>query len=171
MNRLKQVFCGAFLLALIFLVPQITFAQQALGSINGTVTDASGGVLQGVSVKIRNTDTNLVITAGTKGDGSFQVFDLQIGNYEVTFTLARFKTEVHSAIQVLGGRATTVNGQLQPGEITTQVTVTATPLLNETDASNGYTIGSELAQEIPLGTGSFTQLAILSPGVSADFLS
>jgi hypothetical protein len=171
MNRLKQIFCGAFLLTLIFLVPQITFAQQALGSINGTVTDSSGGVLQGVSVTIRNTGTNLVITTETKADGSFQVFDLQIGNYEVTFSVGKFKKEVHSAIEVLGGRATTVNGQLQPGEVTTQVTVTATPLLNETDTSNGYTIGSELAQEIPLGTGSFTQLAVLSPGVSADFLS
>jgi hypothetical protein len=171
MNRLKQVFCGAFLLALIFLVPQVTFAQAALGSINGTVTDASGGVLQGVSVKVRNTATNLVVTGETKADGSFQFFDLQIGDYEVTFTLTKFKTEVHSAIQVLGGRASTVNGALQPGEVTTQVTVTATPLLNETDVSNGYTIGSQLAQEIPLGTGSFTQLAILAPGVSADFLS
>jgi len=170
MNRFKPVVV-AFLLTLVLFVPQIAFAQEALGSINGTVVDSSGGVLQGAAVRIRNTGTNLVVTAETKGDGSFQAFDLPIGNYEVTFTLARFKTEVHSSIQVLGGRTTTVNGKLQPGEVTTQVTVTATPLLNETDVSNGYTIGSELAQEIPLGTGSFTQLAILSPGVSADFLS
>jgi hypothetical protein len=171
MNRLKQIFCGAFLLTLIFLVPQITFAQQALGSINGTVTDSSGGVLPKVAVKIRNTGTNLVVTAETKADGSFQVFDLPIGNYEVTFSLAKFKTEVHSAIEILGGLTATVNAQLQPGEVTTQVTVTATPLLNETDTTNGYTVGSALAQEIPLGTGSFTQLAILAPGVNADFLS
>ena len=171
MNRFKLASCLAVLFALAGSLAHVTSAQQTLGSVNGNVTDSSGGVLQNVSVKIRNTGTNLVITAETKADGSFQVFDLQIGNYEVTFSLARFKTEVHSAIEVLGGRATTVNGRLQPGEVTTQVTVAATPLLNETDVSNGYTIGSELAQEIPLGTGSFTQLAILAPGVSADFLS
>jgi hypothetical protein len=44
-------------------------------------------------------------------------------------------------------------------------------LLNETDTANGYTMGPQQIEAVPLGTGSFTQLAILAPGVSADFLS
>ena len=51
------------------------------------------------------------------------------------------------------------------------MTVDATPLLNETDTTNGYTMGAQQIEEVPLGTGSFTQLAILAPGVNADFLS
>ena len=54
---------------------------------------------------------------------------------------------------------------------TVNVTVEGTPLLNQTDTTNGYTLGAEVIPTVPLGTGSFTQLAILSPGVSADFLS
>src|SRR4029077_4147767 len=46
-----------------------------------------------------------------------------------------------------------------------------TPLRNEVDTTVGYVLDSSTIQNTPLGTGSFTQLAILSPGVSADFLA
>src|SRR5208337_1311834 len=44
------------------------------------------------------------------------------------------------------------------------------PLMNQVDTTNGYVVDSQTIEETPLGTGSFTQLAILSPGVHADFL-
>jgi hypothetical protein len=72
---------------------------------------------------------------------------------------------------VQAGHTTTENAALQPGAVTATVTVSGTSLLNETNTTNGYTLGSELIENVPLGTGSFTQLAILAPGVSADFLS
>jgi hypothetical protein len=150
---------------------QFAAAQQTLGSINGTVTDSSGAVVQGATVKVRAVATNLAVTAESKGDGSFAIADLPIGGYEVTFTKDGFKTALYPAIIVQGSRTTTVNTKLNPGSVTTSVTVDATPLLNETDTTNGYTLGTEQIEAVPLGTGSFTQLAILAPGVSADFLS
>src|SRR5229473_498362 len=146
-------------------------AQQTLGSINGTVTDVSGGVLGKVTVKVHSAATNLEQTAVTKDDGSFLIVGLPIGKYSVTFSRDGFKAEIHSEILVQGGVTTTVNGSLQPGEITTQVTVSSTPLLNQTDTTNGYTLNQDLIEGTPLGTGSFTQLALLSPGVNADFLT
>jgi len=146
-------------------------AQQTLGAINGTVTDSSGGVLSKVTVKAKNTDTNLEVSATTKDDGSYQISALPIGKYSISFLRDGFKTEVHSQILLQGGVTTTVNGSLQPGEVTTQITVSGTPLLNETDTTIGYTLGSEVIENTPLGTGSFTQLALLSPGVNADFLT
>ena len=145
-------------------------AQQTLGSINGTVTDSSGAVVQSADVKARNIGTSLEQTAKTKSDGSFSIVDLPIGTYEVTFSREGFKKEVHSQILVQSNRTTTVNATLQPGEVTAQVTVTATPLMNQTDTTNGYVVDTLTIEETPLGTGSFTQLAILSPGVHADFL-
>lgn len=147
------------------------YAQQTLGAINGTVTDSSGAVVAKATVKVHNAATNLEQTTTTRDDGSYSIVDLPIGTYEVTFTRGGFKTEVHSRILVQGNRTTTVNGSLQPGEVTAQITVSATPLLNQTDTTNGYTLGSELIESVPLGTGSFTQLAILAPGVSADLLN
>jgi hypothetical protein len=166
-----QSFCVSVLFALMILLPRVVHAQQTLGSINGSVTDTSGALVQGTSVSIRNTGTNLVVTAQSKDDGSFSAADLPIGNYEVTFSKTGFKTEVYSSILVQGNRTTTVNARLEPGTVETKVTVDSTPLLNQTDTSNGYTLGTDVIQSVPLGTGSFTQLAILAPGTSADFLS
>src|SRR5262249_17440526 len=57
------------------------------------------------------------------------------------------------------------------GAVATSVEVTATPMLNQVDTATGYVLDQHAIETTPLGTGSFTQLAILSPGVSADFLN
>jgi len=158
-------------LGLLLLLASASGAQQTLGSISGTVKDSSGGVVSKATVKVRNLATNLTQTATSKEDGSYSIADLPIGTYEVTYSQTGFRTEVHSQILVQGDRTTTLNSALQPGEVNTQVTVTGTPLLNQVDTTNGYTMGSDLIEAIPLGTGSFTQLAILAPGLSADLLS
>jgi hypothetical protein len=159
------------LVVLALLVPVAARAQATLGSIDGTVTDSTGAVVQKVAVKIRNTATNLIVSVESKEDGSFLVADLPIGTYEVTFTKDGFKTAIYPTILVQGAHTTTLTANLEPGAVSTSITVESTPLLNETDTSNGYTLGRDVIQSAPLGTGSFTQLAILAPGTSADFLS
>jgi hypothetical protein len=169
MNR--NVLCVSLLVCLLALCSLPADAQQTLGAVDGTVTDNSGAVVQGATVKAHNVGTNLEQSSTSKNDGSFSIVDLPIGTYTVTIAKDGFKTEVYSEILVQGNRTATVNATLQPGAVTTQVTVTATPLLNQTDTTNGYTLSSDLIESIPLGTGSFTQLAVLAPGTSADFLS
>src|SRR5579864_5036634 len=159
------------LLILSACLPLATKAQQTLGSINGTVTDTSNAVVGTAIVQVKNLGTGLTVNATTQNDGSYNIANLPIGNYSVSISKQGFKTEVHSNILVRGNLATTVNATLQPGEISSTVTVTGTPLLNQTDTTNGYTLGSDVIQSTPLGTGSFTQLAILAPGVNADLLS
>jgi len=171
MQMKKMLRLGIMGFALLFLLGMAAQAQQTLGSINGTVSDVSGGVLGKVTVKIHSAATNLQETAVTKDDGSFLIVGLPIGKYSVSFSRDGFKEEIHSEILVQGGVTTTVNGTLQVGEMTTQVTVSSTPLLNQTDTTNGYTLNQDLIEGTPLGTGSFTQLALLSPGVNADFLT
>ena len=168
---LKKLNAALAVVLLLFFAGSNSSAQQTLGAINGTVTDASGAVVQGARVSVKNLGTNLQLEKTTKSDGSFEFIDLPLGTYSVTFTRDGFQTEVHSHVQVRGNLTTTVNGSLQPGAVSSSITITGSPLLNETDTTNGYTLGSDLIENIPLGTGSFTQLALLSPGVSADFLS
>jgi len=166
-KSLRAIFIAAMAIAL----SQFASGQQTLGSINGTVTDASGAVVQGATVKAHAAATNLEVTAQSKSDGSFSITDLPIGAYEVTFSKDGFQSAVYPQIGVQGSRTTTVNANLKPGAVSTLVTVNATPLLNETDTTNSYTLGPQQIEAVPLGTGSFTQLAILAPGVNADFLS
>src|SRR5271155_4330462 len=168
MQKLARLFLACLSFLCFFSSP--SHAQQTLGSISCTVTDSSGAVIHKATVKILNLGTGLEQTVATKADGSFNVADLPVGTYSVTFSRDGFKTEVHSQILVQGNRTTTLNGSLQPGEVNATVTVNGTPLMNQTDTTNGYVIDQQLIEETPLGTGSFTQLAILSPGVHADFL-
>ena len=161
----------AAILCLFALTCSIASAQQTLGSINGTVTDSSGAVVPNATVIAKNLGTNLEQATKSRHDGSFSIADLPIGTYEVSFSRDGFKTEVHSHILVQGDRTITVSSSLQPGEVSTSISVSASPLLNQTETTNGYVLGSDLIESIPLGTGSFTQLAVLAPGVSADFLN
>ncbi|MGO9085250.1 MAG: TonB-dependent receptor [Candidatus Sulfotelmatobacter sp.] len=170
----SKFFCRALaVIAVLTLacLPHLALGQETLGSMNGAVTDSSGAVVQGAGIKARALATNLEVKAQSKNDGSFSIADLPIGTYEVTFTKDGFETAVYPRIIVQGNRTTTVNAQLKPGAAGTTITVEATPLLNQTDTANSYTMGAQQIEEVPLGTGSFTQLAILAPGVNADFLS
>jgi len=157
--------------ALLLACSQLALGQQTLGALNGTVTDASGAIVQSAQIKARDLATNLEVTATTKSDGSFSIADLPIGTYEVTFKKDGFETSVYPQIIVQGNRTATVNAKLKPGKISSTITVESTPLLNQTDTTTGYVLGAEQIENVPLGTGSFTQLAILSPGVSADLLN
>jgi len=146
-------------------------AQQTVGSIAGTVLDASGAVVQDATVRARNIATNFEVTVTSKSSGSYSISNLPVGNYELKFTKSGFDTETHTQVLVTSDRTTTVDGALKVGAVSTTVEVSATPLMNQTDATNGYVVDQLTIQDTPLGTGSFTQLAILTPGVHADFLS
>jgi Carboxypeptidase regulatory-like domain/TonB dependent receptor len=166
-KSLRSLFIGA--LSLAFLM-QIASAQQTLGAITGTVTDPSGAVVSDATVKAVNIATNLEVDARTKTNGSFVIPDLPGGTYRVIVTKDGFKTETHTRILVFGSRTTTVDTSLVVGSIGATVEVSAVPLMNQVDTTIGYVVDTQTIQTTPLGTGSFTQLAILSPGVHADFL-
>ena len=161
----------ALLITLLVALPQFAVAQQLLGSVEGTITDSSGAVVPGVQVKLTSPDTGLVRTSSTHGDGAYRLDELPAGTYVLTCTKEGFETEQHPQIIVHATRTTTVAVQLKPGKVSETVQVTASPLLNEVDTTNGYILDSQTIEEVPLATGSFTQLAILSPGTSADFVS
>jgi len=157
------------LTALSFCAPAI--AQQTLGAITGTVKDVSGAVIPDAAVVAHNISTNLEITEHTQSNGSYSVQNIPIGMYELSFTKNGFQKEIHTQVLVNSDRTTTVDSTLQIGAVSSTVEVTSTPLMNQVDTTNGYVVDQLTIQQTPLGTGSFTQLAILSPGVHADFLA
>ena len=145
-------------------------AQQIQGAITGTVKDATGAAVPGATVKALNIATNFAVTAKTQTNGSYLASNLPAGTYKLTITKEGFETETHTEVLVNGDRTTTVDGSLQVGAVSTTVEVTAVPLMNQVDTTNGYVVDQVTIQDTPLGTGSFTQLAILTPGVHADML-
>jgi hypothetical protein len=143
-------------------------AQQTLGGITGTVTDKTGGVLPDTVVTIVGDQTKLTRTQKTNSNGSYDFVNLPIGTYALTFTHDGFQSEKIPSIPVQADRTATVNAALPVGKVGTVVEVEAVPLLNAVDTTNGYVLEKVQIEAVPLPTGSFTGLAILSPGVSAE---
>jgi len=167
-HSLKQI---VFIFLVVLTSLAQVYAQDIAGAITGTVKDATGAGVPGATVRARNIGTNFEIVQHTQGNGSYSMPNVPVGTYRITFTKEGFETETHTQVLVNANRTTTVDGDLKVGTVSTTVEVTATPLMNQVDTTNGYVVDQLTIEETPLGTGSFTQLAILSPGVHADFLS
>jgi hypothetical protein len=146
-------------------------AQQTLGGITGAVTDPTGSVLPDSVITIVGDQTGLSRTQKTSGTGTYDFVNLPIGNYTMTFTHEGFQTQKVPSILVQADRTVTVNAMLKVGQVGTTVEVQAEPMLNAVDTTNGYILEKEQIDSIPLPTGSFTGLAILSPGVNAELPS
>jgi len=157
---------AAILLMFVFCIS--TLAQQTLGGITGTVTDKSGSVLPGTSVTIVGDQTSLTRTLKTNASGAYDFVNLPIGTYTLTFTHEGFQTQKSPSILVQADRTATVNATLPVGQVGTVVEVQADPLMNAVDTTNGYVLEKNQIDAVPLPTGSFTGLAILSPGVNAE---
>jgi len=143
-------------------------AQQTLGGITGTVLDPQSSAVPGVEVKAVSDETKLVRTAKTNTEGTYALVNLPIGTYTLTFTLNGFSTAKYPGILVQADRTVTLPAQLAIGAVSDSVTVDVNPLLNATDTTNGYVLDKAQIESIPLPTGSFTGVALLSPGVSAE---
>src|SRR5579862_1514413 len=171
MRRLQVLaFCLPSLFAIIALPPR-TLAQQTLGGITGTVTDKTGSVLPDTTVTIVGDQTALTRSQKTSTNGNYDIVNLPIGTYTLTFTHDGFQTQKIPSIQVQADRTATLNVTLPVGQVGTVVEVAASPLLNAVDTTNGYILEKEQIDAVPLPTGSFTGLAILSPGVNAELPS
>jgi hypothetical protein len=169
---LKRIELVAFLVALClwatFACVPCAHGQQTLGGITGTVTDKTGGVLPETVVTIMGDQTKLTRTQKTNANGSYDFVNLPIGTYTLTYTHEGFQTQRVPSITVQADRTATVNAVLPVGQVGTVVDVQADPLMNAVDTTNGYILEKDQIDSIPLPTGSFTGLAILSPGVNAE---
>src|SRR5260370_3996374 len=96
-------------------------AQTCRGTILGNVTDASGAVIAGAKVTVKNTGTGLERVTQTSGDGGYSVPELPIGTYTVTVTQPGFQTFITTGVTVDVATERRVDAAMKTGEITTKV--------------------------------------------------
>src|SRR5262249_1171784 len=99
------------------LCAQLALAQVNTATISGTVHDASGAVLPGVSVVIQNQDTGISRTVSTNETGRYSAPALGLGNYQVTAQLQGFQSQVRSGIALTVGREAVVDFTLAVGAV------------------------------------------------------
>src|SRR5271165_6456801 len=165
----KRLSVSAFLFLLsIFIPTNCSWAQQTLGAITGEVTDSTGGVLSDTQVTAVGDQTALTRTAKSNAGGSYLFSNLPIGTYTITFVHEGFDTQKVPSILVQADRTATINAVLKVGQVSQSVTVEESHMMNAVDTTNGYVLDKQQIDSVPLPTGSFTGLAILSPGVNAE---
>jgi hypothetical protein len=148
-------------------VPATAQSQITAGVIDGTVVDASGAILPGVDVQIRNVDTNLTRTLVTDRDGRFVALQLPPGSYTVTLTLPGFTTMVQENVLVTVGETVRLNAALKLSGIAETIRVTAvSPAIETTRSAAASTLDQTTIESTPILGRKFEDLLTLTPGVS-----
>lgn len=157
-----------FLLGSLFLVLSATFALAQTGSIQGTVTDSVGAVVQGAEVTVKNLGSNAVRTVTTGGTGAYSIPSLPPGQYDVTVKMASFKTFHVTDLQLTVGQFLGLNVALEPGAVSEEVQVRADQIpdvdLESSQISN--LVDERSIKDLPLITRDPYELMLLSPGTS-----
>ena len=152
------------------LVPMTGYAQ-ALGTIAGSVKDASGAVLPGVTVEAASPALiEKVRSVTTDSSGQYTIVNLQPGTYTVTFTLPGFSTVKREGLQVQVNFASNVDAEMRVGAVEETITVTGeSPIVDLQSAATTRQMGDTAFKELPSG-GSWVQMAALMPAVRAGNL-
>jgi Carboxypeptidase regulatory-like domain len=155
---------AVFALSCLLLIPSAAYAQ---GAIAGTVKDASGAVLPGVTVEA----TSPVLIEKTRsvvsdGSGNYRIEDLRPGTYTVTFTLTGFSTVKRDELLVSGSAVTTADAALRVGAVTETITVTGeSPIVDTANTRKQVVLDHDAVQNLPSSRQYYT-LARMAAGTS-----
>ncbi len=161
---LKKLFCSSLLAILLSLS---IFAQSEAGSasIEGTVKDSNGAIIQGATVLVKNTETGLERTVSTNSNGGFIVSILPVGNYKITVKQAEFAdSSVIATLTV--GETTPIEISLNPKATDAVVDITADGEIIDAEApSTGTSIPKRAIEDLPVRGRNFTEFVQLTPAV------
>jgi len=146
----------------ILALPVMARAQEE-AVVSGRVTDSTGGVLPGVSIRAQHEASGNAFEVVTDERGGYRLA-VRIGTYRVTAELQGFRGVVRS-VELLVGQIAVVNLQMAPVGVAETVTVTAeAPLIETTTSTLGGNIDSRQVQELPVNGRNWVALALLAPG-------
>jgi hypothetical protein len=165
----KSIFRTLILsLSFTFLLTQGVFAQ-ATGSLSGTVRDPNDAVIQGATVTVKNSATNLTRTVVSDDEGRWTIPVLPVGIYSVTYEKEGFKKTVSENIEVEASVPRAVETRLEVGGTDVVITVTSEqPLVQAETAAVARQITGEEVTKVPTSTRSFTGLLSAEAGVSSE---
>ncbi len=158
--------------ALILTFPLSAIAQSTLGDISGTITDPSGAVVPGATIRVTNLDTKSVHTSTTDGDGVFRVVNLDAGRYRMEVIAKGFSTVQREDVALLARQSARMDVQLQVSSAGETVEVQAAPNLSDqltvSDSKTGEQINSLALNFRATNNTSPISVANLTPGVQPD---
>ena len=158
-------------LALFLFLASSSYAQTSLvgGTLEGEIRDSSGGRIPSVTVTLREIDTQQVREISTDAEGEFRISELRAGTYEISVSQPGFAPYRHTGLTVPLGSTVHLEIVLQPGTVSTQVTVTAQPpAIDPSQTSLSYAVDRERIEELPVESRNYLNFVLLAPGVSGS---
>ncbi len=153
-------------MAILFSWLEVSLWASVGGSISGTVTDVSGGVIPKATVKVTNLDTGIPQTTSSDAQGFYSFPNLQVGHYAWEVDSPGLRPYRRTGIEVDANGALTLDAVLSVGTRLDTVTVVENPLHVETTSTQaGEVIDGTRMTSVPLNGRSFTDLLALQPGV------
>lgn len=157
----------AVLLAVLCLAALPLSAQRFLGTITGTVSDATGAVVPGAEVTVTDASTGLSRTVSTDSNGTYTVPQLPLGSYQVTVKKTGFKDYVKTDVVLHVADVLRTDVALQPGSASETITVEAQEIQVQTEGGDlSGLVNGQQVRELPLNGRVFAQLTQLMPGVA-----
>jgi hypothetical protein len=154
---------------LVVLTPCLRAQTASTGSLQGTVTDASGAVVPNAMVTLTSSTTGQERTAITGGDGTYRFPLIPPGTYSLKFAVTGFKGAEATGVVIDVTETPVFNQKLEIGGTTEQVTVEANVETIQTATSSmGTVVTAATATAIPLTTRNYTNLLGLSAGANAS---
>jgi hypothetical protein len=150
------------MITLIVAFPAASQAQEAV--LTGSVTDATGAVLPGVTLTAVHEATGNTFETVTDANGSFRLA-VRVGAHRVTAQLSGFQTVTRTAVQLLLGQQVALNLELAPASLQETVTVTGeAPLIDTAASTVAANIDPRQMEELPINGRNWMDLALLTPG-------
>ncbi len=147
--------------------PRSAYSQQSSATINGTVRDSSGAVIEGATITLTNLDTSVSRNSVSNSAGDYAFVDVQPASYVLKISKPGFSTLTQQGVRLSVNQTATLNFTLSVGSTQQTVTVEAAAVAIEASTSElGTVINEQAVQDLPLNGRNFTQLLTLTPGAS-----
>src|SRR5688572_1885340 len=162
---IRSLTVRCFVLLALVLAPAVVSAQTS--TITGTVRDASGGVLPGVTVEVSSPalieKTRSTVTSGS---GTYSILALRPGTYTVKFELPGFSGIVREGVELTSDFTATINADLKVGELTETLTVTGeSPIVDTSNITQRVVMTQEVRDALPTGR-NIQAVGIMIPGTT-----
>ena len=157
--------------ALFSLMASMCHAQTSLvgGTLEGVISDSSGGRLQGAAVMVKETENGRVREVPTNSEGAFRLSELPAGTYEVSASLPGFAPYRHSGVTLPLGSTVRLEIVLEPATVSSQITVSAQPpAIDPAQTSLRSTVDTERIEELPVESRNYLNFVLLAPGVAGS---
>lgn len=163
MRKPRKV-AAAALLSLV--VSVYAFAQTSNATLGGTISDATGALIPGVSITAANTQTGIVSTVISNEAGAYQFASLQTGVYRVGAELPGFQTQAYNDVALGVSQQVRLNFTLQVGSLAQAVEVTAEAdtLIATTSSSIGSVLPEYKVRDLPLPSRNVFDLITTTAG-------